>query len=153
MIALLSIKPEFVAQIFDGTKRYEFRRVVFKQPVKKVVVYSSAPEQMIVGEFDVDGVLHDSLDDLWRDTEHASGISAAVFYSYFCNKESGYAIKIGNVLRYQEPTPLSKIYPSPPPQSFAYLSPELLDALLQPDLYPRLKEGTGAVIGCIGDGS
>jgi predicted transcriptional regulator len=150
MIALLSIKPEFVAQIFAGTKRYEFRRVVFKQPVKKVVVYSSAPEQMIVGEFDVEGVIHNSLDDLWRDTEHASGISASVFYSYFCDKDSGYAIKIGNVLRYQEPTPLNKIYPSPPPQSFAYLSPDLLDALIQPDGTARRSDQACPVPDCVG---
>ena len=31
MKALLSIKPEFADKIFAGTKRYEFRRAVFKK--------------------------------------------------------------------------------------------------------------------------
>lgn len=50
MKVLMSIKPEFADKIFDGSKRYEFRRMIFKQPaVKKVVVYASAPVQMVIG--------------------------------------------------------------------------------------------------------
>ena len=36
---LLSIKPEFAYKIFDGTKKYEFRKQIFKDSsVKKVIV-------------------------------------------------------------------------------------------------------------------
>lgn len=36
---LLSIKPTFVEKTFDCTKRYEFRRVIFKKPyIKKVII-------------------------------------------------------------------------------------------------------------------
>lgn len=31
MTALLSIKPEFAEAIFDGTKKFEFRKVKFKK--------------------------------------------------------------------------------------------------------------------------
>ena len=47
---LLSIKPEYVAKIFDHTKKYEFRKRIPQRPIDKVVVYSSNPEQHIVGE-------------------------------------------------------------------------------------------------------
>lgn len=124
MIALLSIKPEFVALIFDGTKKFEFRRVIFKNPVKTIVVYCSAPVQLIVGEFEVDGVLTADLDELWRATKHGSGLSPELFYSYFSAKDRGHAIKIGKVHRYRFPKPLTEVYHAPPPQSFAYLKPD-----------------------------
>ena len=50
---LLSIKPEYVAKIFDHTKRYEFRKRIPQKPIDIIVVYSSEPEQHIVGEFEV----------------------------------------------------------------------------------------------------
>lgn len=133
MVALLSIKPKFVALIFDGTKKFEFRRVIFKNPVKKVVVYCSAPVRLIVGEFEVDGVLTASLDELWRATKHGSGISPDLFYSYFSEKENGHAIKIGNVHRYHIPKPLNDVYSAPPPQSFAYLNPDKATCARIPD--------------------
>ena len=44
MKVLLSIKPEFVEKIFAGTKKYEFRKSLFKKNgVKDVVIYASAP--------------------------------------------------------------------------------------------------------------
>ena len=40
MKVLLSIKPEFADKIFNGTKKYEFRKSIFKnKDVDTVVVY------------------------------------------------------------------------------------------------------------------
>ncbi len=122
---LLSIKPEFADRIFDGTKGFEYRRAIFKLPVSKVVVYSSSPEKLVIGEFVVEEVIYDELEALWRNTEHASGITEEHFYSYFANKAKGYAIKIGTALRYDEPKLLEQVYSATPPQSFAYLEPPL----------------------------
>ena len=53
MKVLLSIKPEFADKIFNGTKKYEYRRSIFKKKeVKTVVVYASSPIQKIIGEFE-----------------------------------------------------------------------------------------------------
>ena len=55
MKVLLSIKPEFVEKIFAGTKKYEFRKSLFKKSgVKYVVIYASAPIKRVVGEFEID---------------------------------------------------------------------------------------------------
>lgn len=55
---LLSIKPEFTHKIFDGTKKYEFRKKVFKdENIRKVIVYASSPEKKVLGEFDIDRIL------------------------------------------------------------------------------------------------
>lgn len=57
MKVLLSIKPEFVQEIFTGKKKYEYRKVIFTRSVDKVVVYSTKPVGMIVGEFTVENIL------------------------------------------------------------------------------------------------
>ena len=53
MKVILSIKPEFANKIFNGTKKFEFRRTLFKKKeVKKIVVYASAPISKVIGEFE-----------------------------------------------------------------------------------------------------
>ena len=61
MKVLLSIKPEFVQEIFTGKKKYEYRKAIFTRSVDKVVVYSTKPVGMIVGEFTVENILNDTL--------------------------------------------------------------------------------------------
>ena len=57
MKVLLSIKPEFVHEIFAGNKKYEYRKAIFTKNVNQVVVYSTKPEGMIVGEFTVETII------------------------------------------------------------------------------------------------
>ena len=83
MKVLLSIKPEFANKIFEGTKRFEFRKSIFKKEVKTVVVYASSPLQQVIGEFEVERILHLELDTLWDMTHKESGISENFFYKYF----------------------------------------------------------------------
>ena len=67
MKVLLSIKPEYAYKIFDGSKKYEFRRSVFKDTnVKTIVVYASSPVQKVIGEFEIDSILNESLDSLGK---------------------------------------------------------------------------------------
>lgn len=121
MKVLLSIKPEFANKIFEGTKRFEFRKSIFKKEVKTVVVYASSPLQQVIGEFEIEQILHLDLDTLWELTRSESGISESFFYKYFEDKERGYAIEIKNVKKYKEPQNLKETYNLFPPQSFAYL--------------------------------
>ena len=122
MKIVLSIKPEFANKIFAGTKKYEFRRSIFKNPdVKKVIVYASSPVQKIIGEFEIEHILNHDVDTLWDITKDLSGISSDYFYQYFSEKEKGFAIKIKNVKRYKSPECLKKDFNLLPPQSFAYL--------------------------------
>ena len=45
---LMSIKPQFVRQIADGTKRVELRRMIPKRRFERVAVYESAPTSKVV---------------------------------------------------------------------------------------------------------
>lgn len=121
MKVLLSIKPEFAHEIFSGTKRYEYRKTIFRQKIKRVVVYASSPVSKIIGEFEIDEILHDEIETLWETTKSFSGITKDFFFSYFQSSDSGYAIKIKNYKLYDAPMDLRSVYSSKPPQSFAYV--------------------------------
>ena len=57
MKVLLSIKPEFVEKIFDGSKKYEYRKVLPKRTdISVIVIYASAPVQRVVGEFRINEI-------------------------------------------------------------------------------------------------
>jgi predicted transcriptional regulator len=122
MKVLLSIKPIFANKIFSGSKRYEFRRTIFKDKnVQKAIVYSSYPEQKVIGEFEIDSILFDKIDNLWNITKEHSGIDEKYFLEYFSDKEKGYAIKIKGFKRYRKPVDLRTHYGITPPQSFVYV--------------------------------
>lgn len=127
MKVLLSIKPEFAEKIFNGTKKYEFRRSVFKnQDVKTVIVYASSPVQQVIGEFEIDKILNDDLHQLWDKTKDFSGISENFFFDYFNNKEKGYAIKIKRTKLYEKALSLKDDFNAKPPQSFMYLEENIV---------------------------
>lgn len=121
---LLSIKPEFADKIFAGTKRFEFRRTIFRSAdVKTVVVYSSSPVQRVVGEFDIRRVLELGLDELWKKTNKHAGIDKEYFDEYFDDKGTGYAIEIAHAKLYPEPKTLTSVCATAkPPQSFCYIA-------------------------------
>lgn len=119
---LLSIKPEFAEKIFDGTKKFEFRKSIFKDTaVHKVIVYASSPVQKVIGEFAIADILNDDVETIWNKTALYSGISRDFYLSYFSNKEKAYAIKIGKTKRYRQTRDLSDYNLSFAPQSFAYI--------------------------------
>ncbi len=121
MKVLLSIKPEFAYKIFDGSKKFEFRKAIFKNAnITSVVVYASSPVQQVIGEFEIDKILHSDPEALWQQTATQSGITKEYFDKYFTDKEYGYAIKIKKTRKYKVPRCLRNYYNLLPPQSFRY---------------------------------
>lgn len=122
MKVLLSIRPEFALKIFNGSKRFEFRRVIFKRAdIKKVVVYASSPVKKIIGEFEIDKIISGDPFNLWRETQIHAGINKKRFFEYFSNTSMGYAIKVKNYMPYETPLPIEESLGVSPPQSFMYL--------------------------------
>ena len=123
MKVLLSIKPRYADLIFQGTKKYEFRRTIFKNTkIKTVVVYASSPVQKVIGEFEIETILNENVVSLWKKTKKYAGIDEEYFYQYFDNKEKGFAIKIKKSRKYRKPLCLREDFNLLPPQSFLYLS-------------------------------
>lgn len=123
MKVLLSINPEYVEKIFSGEKKYEFRRNIFKkQDIKSIVIYSTSPVKKVVGEFIIDEIIQDLPHKLWELAPENTGISEEKFYKYFANKEKGYAIKIGKLIRYKTMKNLQDFSIKSAPQSFVYVN-------------------------------
>ena len=118
---ILSIKPEFVEKILNGEKKFEYRKVIFKDTeVKKVLIYASAPISKVVGEFKIKNILEGLPDALWYQTCKKSGISYDYFSKYFKKRAKGYAIEIKRVKKYRKPKDIST-FGMKAPQSFAYI--------------------------------
>ena len=123
MKALLSIRPEYVEKILSGEKLFEYRKAVFKRPeVKSVVIYSTMPEGVIVGEFEIGQILSSSPEELWEKTKDASGINKQFFDNYFLDREVAYAIEIKKLKKYKKPiNPYERYSDFKAPQSFKYI--------------------------------
>lgn len=122
MKVLLSIKPEYVEQIFNGQKRFEYRKILFKDPnVSTVIVYSTMPIGKIVGEFNVKQIHRDKPSKLWSKTKQYSGVAEEFYNKYFIGKTEGYAIEIDEPFLYEQPIDPKEIVEGfVPPQSFFY---------------------------------
>lgn len=119
---LLSIKPEFAHKIFDGSKKFEFRKQVFKDTsVKKVIVYSSSPEQKVIGEFEIETILSDTPDNIWIQTSFSSGITQEFYNEYFEGRDKAFAIKVASTKKYRKQKSLADFNVQSAPQSFAYV--------------------------------
>lgn len=131
MKIILSIKPNFSEAIFSGTKKYEFRKVIFTKSVDSIVVYSTKPVGKFIGEFKVDGIIEKSPQELWRETQEFGGVTKEFFFQYFSDRKKGYAIKVGKLIRYKSPIDPFTVLPSfVAPQSFRYLEDKILEGSL-----------------------
>lgn len=122
MKVLLSIKPQFAVKIFNGTKKFEFRKSIFKNSkINTVVVYASSPIQKVIGEFTFDEIIEENPEVLWKKTKNHSGISKEFFDEYFLNREKAFAIRVKETNQYKIPMDLIDFDLNFAPQSFVYL--------------------------------
>lgn len=122
MNVILSIKPEFVEKIFSGEKKYEYRKILFKQQVDTVYIYASRPISKIVGEFKIESILCDTPANIWKLTESQSGVTKEFFDKYYEGKDKAVALKIEECKEYKEGiNPASWIPNFKVPQSFFYI--------------------------------
>jgi len=67
MNILLSVKPEYAEKILEGKKKYEFRRIIFKRnDIQKVYIYSTSPISKIIASFEIEQILKDSPEKIWK---------------------------------------------------------------------------------------
>lgn len=125
MKILLSIKPKYVTEIFEGRKKFEYRKSIFKRKdIKSVVVYATKPVGKIIGEFEIGNVLEFSPNVLWEKTKDFSGIDKDEYMRYFNDRDRGFAIGIKSFIIYDKPLKLNEFDETikVAPQSFRYIS-------------------------------
>lgn len=128
MNVILPIKPKFVKEIISGQKKYEFRKITFKskRKIDRVYIYSSSPEQKIVGSFKLGKIIEDTPKALWENFKEFAGIDERDFFNYFGDHEKGFAIEIKDLEVFEEPIdPYEELDSFIPPQNFYYLPKDL----------------------------
>ena len=118
---LLSINPSHVENIMNGKKIYEFRKKACKRHVDKIIIYSTTPVMMVVGEADVEEVLVDKPSEIWKITKKKSGIDKTFFDDYFEDRDHAVAYKLKNITKYVNPKELKELGIKSAPQSFQYI--------------------------------
>jgi len=123
MNVLLSVKPKYAELIMKGSKKYEFRKVIFNNKyIEYVYIYSSSPVKKIVGIFRIGTIIEDRPLSLWNQLKGYSGMEEDEFFDYFENKKIGFAIEIKDFKRFEDPLDPKDLIPRfVPPQSFCYI--------------------------------
>jgi len=122
MKIIISIKPEYAFRIFDGSKRFEFRKTMFANEIKTALIYATMPLGKVMGEFEVKNIIVENPANLWEMTKKYAGVDRKSFDEYFYNRKSAVAIEIGSVCEYKLPLELHEIqHGLRAPQSFSYL--------------------------------
>ena len=94
---LMSIKPRYADEIFNGGKRVEFRRICFPETVKRVYVYSSSPIKRIIGYFLIEKIDYDFTNRLWEKYDLKGAIPKEIFDEYFSGVDKGYAVVVKDI--------------------------------------------------------
>ena len=118
---LISINPEHVENIFNGSKKYEYRKIRCKQDIDKIIIYSTYPIMKVVGEAKVEKILEESPDNIWEETKKYSGIDLKFYQKYFKDRSKAIAYKLTNIKKYNDPKELSSYGIKAAPQSFIYV--------------------------------
>jgi predicted transcriptional regulator len=121
-VALLSIRPEYVERILNGTKRVEFRKTRISSDLKYVVVYCTSPIKRIVAFFKVAAVVEGVPGSIWSQYRKVAGVSHAFYRDYFENSHHAVAIEVDQVFPLASPMRLHDLDDMlSPPQSFQYV--------------------------------
>lgn len=121
-VILLPIFPEYATAIMNGKKKVEFRKINIPNSIKHVVVYSTSPENKVVGTFEVENITKAPPRSLWRRYKDIGCVTKNFLFEYYNKHELGLAIHVGKVKEVSKPLTLSKLKKGlAPPQSFRYL--------------------------------
>ena len=119
---IISINPEHVKNIINGSKKYEYRTKAAKSDVKKILIYETVPVKKVVAEVEILEVIMLPPEELWNQTKLFSGITKEFFDEYFKEREVAYAYKLGKVKVFDKPKELIEFGIKSAPQSFVYIS-------------------------------
>lgn len=121
----ISIKPEFVEKIFNGSKTIELRKSA--PNVKKddtIIIYSSSPVMSVIGLCKVKEIIALSPNKLWNQYSRDLGIDKKRYFEYYDGKEIAVGIFLKDIKKIKKEISLStlraKFNKFHPPQTFMY---------------------------------
>ena len=118
---LMSINPQHVNNILDGTKKFEFRKTKCKEKIDSIIIYSTSPIMRVVAEVEVKDVIEDTPQAVWSKTQTAAGIDKLFFDRYYKGRSTAVAYVLGNVNKFPTPKLLADYGVKSAPQSYVYV--------------------------------
>lgn len=118
---LMSINPQHVDNILDGTKKFEFRKTKCKEKIDSIIIYSTSPIMRVVAEVEVKDVIEDTPQAVWSKTKTAAGIDKLFFDRYYKGRSTAVAYVLGNVNKFSTPKFLTDYGVKSAPQSYVYV--------------------------------
>ena len=118
---LLSINPEHVKHILDGSKEYEYRKIRCRKDVDRIIIYATSPIKKIVAEAKVETILEDTPDRIWEQTHNKAGVSSDFFFKYYEGRTRAVAYKLIDISVLDIPRTLVDYGITVAPQSLVYI--------------------------------
>jgi predicted transcriptional regulator len=126
---LVSMKPQFAERILTGSKLVEIRRKFSERWIGcKAVLYSSSPQQALVGEATVCSITTGTPEAIWTRFHAGLGCTRDEFSAYVGQAAEVRAIELNNIFPYKQPISLSEITyllgleaDLKPPQTYCHL--------------------------------
>jgi predicted transcriptional regulator len=144
---IISVHPEHARNIMAGKKTVELRRRFPQETVVGglLLIYSSSPDQAILGATRIKAVQRMAIRTLWTKFGHDACVPRSAFFDYFAGASEGFGVILGPVISAKNPIPVSELrdrFSFCPPQSYQYASGPLArifsDERFQiPDRYKR----------------
>lgn len=126
---IISIHPVFVDKILSGEKKFEFRKHLPKD-IRNMLIYTTSPVKKITALVEIDSIIIDTPDIVWRKTKKQAGVTKVFFDSYFRNKPIAYAAKFKKVHKLSTPILIKDLEGiKNAPQSYIYLQEAIKKAI------------------------
>jgi predicted transcriptional regulator len=124
---LLSIRPKFAEQIFEGSKTVELRRVRPRVTAGDlVIVYASGHTKALIGAFQVGELVARAPGTIWKRFGSATGLTKSAFDEYFSGAPTAFGITIAHTWKLATPVLLPALrklrHGFRPPQGYHYLA-------------------------------
>lgn len=131
---IISIRPEHVRNIMTGRKTVELRRR-FPESLAAgglMLIYSSSPEQALVGAARIENVTRMKPISLWQAFRKQVCVPRDFFNAYFAGADEGFGVVLGETVQFDRPIPVTELkerFSFSPPQSFRYVRGPLIGLL------------------------
>jgi predicted transcriptional regulator len=115
-----------------GDKRVEFRKRVFRHPIRYVVIYATSPVKSIIGFCRVGRIRVDSPSQIWKEYQSIGGVAAGTYKSYYANSSIAVAIEMEQLYIFAHPISLMTLpIRITPPRSYNYVPFSVFETLFE----------------------
>lgn len=129
---LISIKPEFLDRIRDGTKRFEFRKKRHIKEIRFMVFYATSPVKKIAGYTKIKRILVGHKDCIWQNTQQYAGILKSCYSDYFKTKDLAVAYELDKSVFFTKQYSFDDLnLDIVAPQSYVYIREEVIDGIIR----------------------